>query len=314
MVSHEGELVLYTLGVIVIAAIGGIIPFLIKLIKNKTLAYRIIDVASVAASGLFLGGGIFHMLQEGIHYISDSGYDLGNYPLGYSLFGITFFLIFFVDRVIVPHNHAHFGEEEEEEGYAQLKENVGDEEKDKQTLLDHDHHHHHDEKTTKAQKLVSEWTGIVVLIVALAIHSFLEGLGLGSTEEPLMIFVAIAAHKWADSGLSILYLMKKIHTWWILVIFLVMFCLFTPLGTLIGYTVIANLEDASASTLTQGIFCCIAAGSFIFVAICEILCEGFEHASKYTFDKYLKFILAFVLFIGMSFTVLLEGDHHHHDH
>jgi zinc transporter 1/2/3 len=82
--------------------------------------------------------------------------------------------------------------------------------------------HPHEDSKTKTQKLISEWTGIVVLIVALAIHSFLEGLGLGSTEEPLMIFIAIAAHKWADSGLSILYLMRKIEKWWVLAIFLVL--------------------------------------------------------------------------------------------
>ena len=150
------------------------------------------------------------------------------------------------------------------------------------------------------------------MVVAVAIHSFLEGLGLGSTDEPLMIFIAIAAHKWADSGLSILYLMRKIEKWWVLAIFLVLFCSFTPLGTIIGKTVIASLEDDSASMLTQGIFCCIAAGSFLFVAIVEILCEGFEHSSKYTLDKYLKFGLAFLLFFAMSFTTLLEGDHHHH--
>ena len=160
------ELFGYTIAIIFVAAIGGVIPFLIKLIKNKTLAYRIIDIASVAASGLFLGGGIFHMLGEGLHYISDSGYDLGNYPLGYTLFGVTFFLIFLVDRVIVPHNHVHFGDLEDHhhhhnEGYDNLEEN---------NLLEDEHNHdndHHENKQSKAQKLVSEWTGIVVLIVAL---------------------------------------------------------------------------------------------------------------------------------------------------
>ncbi|EDR25945.1 zinc transporter, putative [Entamoeba dispar SAW760] len=283
----------YVVATFFISIIGGLIPFLIKLVKNKTIAIRVINIASVAASGLFLGGGIYHMLAEGLEMMEESGYSFGGYPLGWTLFGVTFFLIFFVDRVIVPHSHGSFEDSDSEE--------------DNYTLLHNDEHHSHHQHT--AADTFQEWTTIVVLVVALSIHSFLEGLGLGSANKYLMIFVAIAAHKWADSGLTIIYLMKKIKQWWVLLIILIIFSSFTPLGAIIGKFVIASLDDESVSLLVQGIFCCVAAGSFFFVAIVEILSEAFEeHNNKYVLDKYLKFGLAFILFILMSLTVLLEGE------
>ncbi|KAL7716736.1 Zinc transporter [Entamoeba marina] len=241
-----------------ISLIGGFAPFLIRLLKNKEIAARVINVSSVAAAGLFLGGGIYHVLAEGLEMIDESGF------------------------MIVPHQHSSFDDEHGHGGHESDDDNV--------ILLSENHH-------KKKAAPLQEWTGVVVLVAALSFHSFLEGLGLGSSNDPLMVFIAIAAHKWADAGLTILYLMKKNRY------------LFTPLGVAIGTFVIATLEDESVSLLIQGIFCCVAGGSFFFVSIVEILSEGFdEHSHQYTFDKYLKFALAVIFFIGMSLTVLLEGE------
>ncbi|ELP86567.1 zinc-iron transporter, putative [Entamoeba invadens IP1] len=342
--DFQWDLFGYTLAVFFISIIGGTVPFLIRLIKNKSIGIRIINIASVSASGLFLGGGIYHMLAEGLEMMDESGYSFGGYQLGWTLFGLTFFFIFFIDRVIVPHHHSSFEEIssdgsddatnpknevfddhtnlligdqpnvansdiEDIEGFQNSNTKFGSKESSEEKSHHHHHHHHHhhegDEKATKYQ----EWVGIIVLVSALSVHSFLEGLGLGSTNDYLMVFIAIAAHKWADSGLTILYLMKKLNGWIALVAILFIFSCFTPLGTLVGYFVITSLEDESVSLLVQGIFCCVAAGSFFFVAIVEILSEGFEgESNQYTLDKYLKFGLAVVFYIFMSLTTLLEPE------
>ncbi|ELP88734.1 zinc-iron transporter, putative, partial [Entamoeba invadens IP1] len=133
---------------------------------------------------------------------------------------------------------------------------------------------------------ISNYMNVIVLITALSIHSLFEGLGLGASNDPLLIFIAIVAHKWADSGLAVLYLMQKIRRWVVCVIILFIFSLFTPIGALIGSYIIASLEDEKQSCLVQGIMCCIAAGSFLFVSIVEILGEAFEEHHHNEYDSH----------------------------
>ena len=106
------QLTIYILVSYFVSVIGGFIPFFIKLLPNAKLAGRILDVCSASAGGLFLSGGLIHMLAEGNEMIDDSGYSFHGLPLGYFICGISFLLIFFFDRVVATHGeHASFAEQ-----------------------------------------------------------------------------------------------------------------------------------------------------------------------------------------------------------
>ena len=158
----------------------------------------------------------------------------------------------------------------------------------------HDHHHEHGKG----------WCSLVTLIFALSLHSFFEGLGLGVTTHPGAIFIAIAGHKWADSGFTVIFLMTKIPSIiWVTVVILV-FSAFTPLGSIIGAIIVEYLGDSPVSLLVQGILLSLASGTFLYVAIVEVLAEAFETPDY----KWIKFALVIILFIAMSAVCLLESD------
>ncbi|KAL7715172.1 Zinc transporter [Entamoeba marina] len=345
----------YLIAIFIISIIGGLLPFIVKLLKRKELAQRVINILTVASGGLFLGGGLNHMIAESTEKIEASEFDFKGLPLCHFLVGLTFLCIFFVDRVIVPHHHTSF--DETDHHIVEMEENTT-KEKDSDDQIDvsnnndqgtpqkltkeltndvtpaespaidiipqtvnesNDSTHNTPTKSHKKHVIVDffeNWTSLFVLIAALTAHSFLGGLGLGAAEDPLMIFIAIFAHKWADTAMAVLFLMQKVRSWQLILLVLVIFSTFTPIGAIVGNLVIASLDNQEVSDLVQGILMAIGGGSFLFVATIEILAEAFEvpHGSHnhkhYTIDKYIKFGLAFILYIAISSTKFLEGDEH----
>ena len=74
-------------------------------------------------------------------------------------------------------------------------------------------------------------------------------------------------------------------------------------SALIGVFIMEMAGESSVSNLIQGILITLASGTFLYVAVIEILAEQFENGKH----KYLKFILAVILFLAMSFVTFFEG-------
>merc|ERR1719468_620235 len=140
-----------------------------------------------------------------------------------------------------------------------------------------------------------------ILFLALSFHSILEGLGLGADEFDMGVFLAIVAHK----GLPAFALGGFIHKACKTVAgklkvgkflsFAFIFSLMTPIGIIIGMIVESEAEDAAAS----GVCVALSAGTFIYVAVMEVI--PFEFASKYS-NRMTKSI---ALFLGYAFFGLL---------
>ena len=93
-----------------VSVLGGFLPFFIKLLPNKKLAATILDVASAAAGGLFLSGGLMHMLAEANEMIEESGLITFHFPLSFFCCGSVFLIVFFFDRVVATHAHSSFSD------------------------------------------------------------------------------------------------------------------------------------------------------------------------------------------------------------
>ncbi len=113
----------------------------------------------------------------------------------------------------------------------------------------------------------------VVLLVVLSIHSVIAGAALGlQTEVATSVFVmlGILLHK----GSAAFALMVSVyssgadrhHLWKILTTFVVM----TPLGIVLG-TVASGLLEGRAAELIEASFNALAAGTFIYVAILDVI-------------------------------------------
>ena len=113
----------------------------------------------------------------------------------------------------------------------------------------------------------------LVLLVVLSVHSIIAGIALGLEAEvaaSVLVMLAILFHK----GSAAFALMVSVHAsgadmrrlWTVLTIFVVM----TPLGIVLG-TVVSSLLEGQAAMLIEGSFNALAAGTFIYVAILDVI-------------------------------------------
>ena len=113
----------------------------------------------------------------------------------------------------------------------------------------------------------------VVLLLVLSIHSIIAGIALGLEPEvatSVLVMLGILFHK----GSAAFALMVSAHSAGTgktrLRVILGVFVLMTPLGILLG-TVASNLLEDQAATLIEGCFMALAAGTFIYVAILDVI-------------------------------------------
>ena len=288
------------------------LPFMVKTFKrNKTL----VSLSNCFAGGVFLSAGLIHILPEAIegwnkmhdheHEHDDTltskrggafleyvnlrhtgnlkhGSEEGE-PFPWVTFAVlaSFSGLLFIDRVLLPGHHGH-----------------GD---------DHDHGHNHEAKTDKAPtvKASEDYNDIsdhgdhfhhihhsenehvstlapYVMVIAVGVHAIFEGLALGLMKDFggfIGFFMAIIFHKWAECfavGISFLKNnVPKLNT----IVSLTIFSALTPLGVIIGIVFNDAREDFKA------ILMAIAGGTFLYIAIAEILSEEFNTKS-YIFYRY----------------------------
>ncbi|GLE06270.1 hypothetical protein PINS_up015517 [Pythium insidiosum] len=108
-----------------------------------------------------------------------------------------------------------------------------------------------------------------VVFVALSFHSVMEGMGIGAAKGAAWdIFIAILAHKaLAAFALSLELLHHKVARER-LVTTLAVYSTMTPLGILLGSLLAGSAQGESAAS---GICSALAGGTFLFVAVSEII-------------------------------------------
>jgi zinc transporter 1/2/3 len=116
---------------------------------------------------------------------------------------------------------------------------------------------------------------------------------LNHSDEVVMLFIAIIAHKWAESfALGISFYKAKIDAK-IFIKMLTLFTFFTPVGILIG------MYFSKSGFLIEGIMLSISSGTFVYVSTSEVIVEEFSSKGS----KHLKY---FIYLLGGFLTVLLN--------
>ena len=142
----------------------------------------------------------------------------------------------------------------------------------------------------------------IVLMLVLSVHSIIAGATLGletAITSSIAIYIAIIAHKGFAAfalGVSLAeaQVPKNRHFGTIAT-----FSLMTPLGILLG-TLFATLFASETARVAEGLFDGLAAGTFLYVGILEIVEEVFE----VQLDHWQKFVL---ISAGFGFMALLAA-------
>ena len=169
-----------------------------------------------------------------------------------------------------------------------------------------DHHHEHEHKEHQVKQDshshgASQLKKIpYMLFVVLSLETFISGSALGVQQKRskvLVTFIAIVTHIWAEAfTLSACLLKAKVSDSNIIKSMLA-FSSLGPVSIAVGI-ILANILSGAVIDIISSVLVSLAAGTFVYVAIVEILMEEFEkHESK----RY-KFAL---VFIGYSFMAAL---------
>lgn len=105
----------------------------------------------------------------------------------------------------------------------------------------------------------------VLAMVMLSIHAFLMGAALGLTQKMsvvVVIFLAIIAHKWAESFSLAVQINKSHFTFRKNILLFLVFSLMTPLGILLGDSAMTFFTNYP---LLPPIFSSLAAGTFLYL-------------------------------------------------
>jgi zinc transporter 1/2/3 len=135
-----------------------------------------------------------------------------------------------------------------------------------------------------------------LLMLTLSVHSIITGIALG-LEDHLMsavaIFLAVMAHKFtAAMALAISFSREAIElkrSRALLGVFYVM----TPIGIILG-TWWSSLLSGQGEAMIEGIFDALAAGTFIYISVVDILSEEFS-ANEARWGLFLMTVLGFAV-------------------
>ncbi|KAI9909630.1 hypothetical protein PsorP6_014601 [Peronosclerospora sorghi] len=274
-----------------VGLVGGLLPVVLAL-KPRSESSPVARLVNAFSGGVFLAGGFFHLLHAAIENPALrrwSTEDDGRYAFPYAeMFCTVGFLgLLLVEqaaqaRLTTSHASTYayvaatsededareadatetsgtYVEEMDDEGQGLTRVRVGD-------------------KKAEHEAKAASFAVALVLFLALSFHSVLEGLGIGAqTETAWSVFGAIVLHKGLaafalGSGL-VQSAMPRGHV----VLHMVVFSFMSILGILLGWILAADAstEDSAAA----GICVALASGTFIYVAVMEVIPQEFARHS-----------------------------------
>jgi len=195
------------------------------------------SLGNVFAGGVFLGAGLIHMLPDAQEGFSDILPD-SEYPWFAVACALGFLSILFLEQVLFRRDH-------------------------------------HDASTFAGTARGHRMLYPYILMLTLSIHSVITGIALGTEDritQAVVILIAVLAHKsTAAFALGISLLRNQIPTRRAAAL-IGIFSLATPLGILLG-ALFMRMLSGRAEGLFEAVFDALAAGTFLYIAIVDILDE-----------------------------------------
>ncbi|KAJ8028411.1 Zinc transporter ZIP1 [Holothuria leucospilota] len=314
---------------LIIALVGGAVPlYLVRDVessaartarRNRRIT-RAVSIMNSFSGGVFLGIALVHLLPsvrelltDALHGHPESG--VSEYPWAELCASAGFFFIVMVEQVllgfeerfgsspghgILHHGHGHSGQE----AVPSVSESAATptpEEEEEDKGLQAESGASEDEKMSVRRALTI--LNACILMVALSIHSVLEGLALGlqlTRTATLDLLIALSLHKGIEAFTISLSIVQTPASRALKYITFIVFSCTSPIGVAIGIPITSeeNVESVSM-LLVNGILQGLATGTFMFVTFIEILPQELKAKG----DRMIKFavmLLGFGIIAGVT--------------
>lgn len=297
---------------------------------NENRKKKILSIANAFAGGVFLAGGLVHLLSEAFEMFEDLGWT--QYPIPGILITTGFFLIFFLEQVLLSHDHHDAHPKAQDIPLKKITTSNETDNKNEGTDKNVDKNSDKNvEKNVKSVEVLDEEECVgeakteenskevkeevknepkdlnfnfskqlmkIVLVLILSTHSFFTGLTMGVQNELLTvnaIFFTVISHKWVESFSLGTNLIKNNETNRRIFVLAFLYSLALPCGLVVGAVTVLLLTAHYALILTA-IATGFGAGTFLYVAVIDILLPEFSERS----DKYQKFLSCALGFIVLT--------------
>lgn len=308
------------------------------LYRKKLISGVVLRIVGSLTSGLMLSGGLVHIFAEAIeHYVEST--DHPNYIIPTTICSVTILLLIVIDKTI--HMVMEFRNDfvmrrrnrkrsSNKSGVVRnnkdVKNQVGDANEiiemeiikldstlESQNNLQKNARNSQNETNNEcnhqghfnATLVVDKWYVAVILLLAVGLHSFFAGLGFGTTRSVTIMFQVYAfiiLHKGLVAA-SLAFVMLQYSAYFTrcrYYLLMLTFAVTTPIGAAIGLGF--SFIDVKYE-LIEVVFNCISAGTFIYLAIKELIVMFFDSAeTKYWIDivKILAYLIGFSLLTGLA--------------
>ena len=292
------ELLTFKVLALIAVAVIAVVGGLIPLASAKfSSSERFFSLGNAFAGGLFLGVGFIHLLPEGMEILSDHSH----FPWGAVAATAGFTLLLLLDRILFPEN-----------------------------LFSRANH-----------APISSVVYPFVLLVMLSIHSVVAGISLGLEQHTVGLLAMLAGilfHK----GPAAFALIVSAHAAEVKrhqqKVMLAIFAVMTPLGIMFGIASgLILVPEGEGYAIMQGTFNCFAAGTFIYIAVVDIIDKELtmhqRQMARYVLsavagdedvpmpvardDRFWKFLLviAGTVLVGLVTHLMhTNGEHSEHEH
>eukprot|EP01064_Diplonema_japonicum_P039469 TRINITY_DN9903_c1_g1_i1.p1 TRINITY_DN9903_c1_g1~~TRINITY_DN9903_c1_g1_i1.p1 ORF type:complete len:307 (+),score=33.43 TRINITY_DN9903_c1_g1_i1:85-1005(+) len=302
--DDEGSMVLFR--VAAMAAIFGV-----KIVFGSAPLYfrtnlRFLSIANAFAAGVFLAGGLVHLLPEAVeafgklegahhHHHENHEHHCEGKSEPYILCAVGFMMTFYLEKVLLAKPA-----KDEDAPHAHDEEAGGD------RVTYHGHSHGFEQDII--YKFTSGETSMmpIVLTAVLSVHSVVSGMALGIQTEwgkALLVFLAIISHKWVEAFSLGTNIVKSTGADTVVLRrLLTAFAISSPFGILIGWFLEASLKGPTASTVTAYLDAA-ASGTFLYIAVVDTLTEEFSNGRDSN-RKFAAVLLGFAMMRTLSTLVV----------
>ncbi|OQR99378.1 zinc (Zn2)-Iron (Fe2) Permease (ZIP) family [Achlya hypogyna] len=283
----------------VVGFVGGVLPFFIRQ-HNRVL----MSLLNCMSGGVFLAGGFMHLLHAaienpGLNRWSTMDEGVYAFPYAEMFCTIGFLGVLIVEQLAhalqakAHSQHVHTDDEGDSDDrkmdsapFLEQVEVVMPPAPKKGRKKSHDDHIPFDKHASG--------TVAFVLFVALSFHSVLEGLGIGAQSTPAWgVFLAIIIHKGLAAFALGTGMLKSQLSKAKFIAYMLLFSLMSIFGIIIGWAV--NAAESSEDSAAAGICLALASGTFIYVAVMEIIPQEFAHG-KSSPKKTLLLVAGYAIF------------------
>ncbi|GMF50261.1 unnamed protein product [Phytophthora fragariaefolia] len=273
-------------GIWLVGLAGGLAPALLASRHDESPTLRVLSAFS---GGVFLAGGFFHLLHAAVENAALrrwSSMDGGRFAFPYAeMFSTLGFL-----GLLLLEQAAHAAVLDGASGYALAKAQDDDDDDELRGAtesddtyvggleLDDERPGHSHAPAGHARKGDAGSLAVaMVLFVALSFHSVLEGLGIGAqTETAWGVFLAIIMHKGLAAFALGSGLVQSAMPVGLVMLYMFVFSFMSIIGIVVGWIIAADSSEDSAAA---GICVALASGTFIYVAVMEVIPQEFPRHS-----------------------------------